>query len=189
MQELHRSVLSCLLWEREACEEGEEIAARIERLADAVPVETVAALAVEAREQFHLRHVALLLLLSLVKRGRPGLAGAITNTVQPADEMAELLVLYWCNGRRLLSKQLQHGLADAFGKFDAFALAKYDREGPLRLRHVLFLATWGQTRPSAKPSTSKSQIEPCRRLTLGRLPRRPAPTSARRGRGCSLRES
>lgn len=139
-QALRRSVLSCLLWEREAYEEGEEIAARILRLAAQAPRETVAALAVEARERFHLRHVPLLLLRALIQRGGPGVADAIAATIQRADEMAELVALYWRDGRKPLSAQMKKGLARAFGKFDAYQLAKYDRDGPVRLRDVLFLA-------------------------------------------------
>lgn len=139
-QALRRSVLSCLLWEREAYEEGEEIAARILRLAAQVPRETVAALAVEARERFHLRHVPLLLLRALIQRGGPGVADAIAATIQRADEMAELVALYWRDGRKPLSAQMKKGLARAFGKFDAYQIAKYDRDGPVRLRDVLFLA-------------------------------------------------
>jgi 60 kDa SS-A/Ro ribonucleoprotein len=41
--------------------------------------------------------------------------------------------------RQPVSAQVKKGLAKAFGKFDAYQLAKYDREGPVRLRDVLFL--------------------------------------------------
>jgi hypothetical protein len=34
---------------------------------------------------------------------------------------------------------MKRGLAAAFGKFDAYQLAKYDRDGPVKLRDVLFL--------------------------------------------------
>lgn len=144
-QALRRSVLSCLLWEREFYEDGKDIAARILDLASEVPVEKVKALAVEARSDFHLRHVPLLLLAALVKRGGPGIAETIADTIQRPDEMAELLAIYWKDGKRPLAKQLQKGLAAAFGKFDEYALAKYDRDGPVKLRDVLFLS-------HAKPS-------------------------------------
>ena len=149
-QELRRSVLSCLLWEREFYEIGEDISARITRLAAEVPRETVAALAVEAREQFHLRHVPLLLLTALVRRGGSGVAETIAATIQRPDEMAELLAIYWKDGKRPLAKQLQRGLAMAFAKFDEYALAKYDRNGPVKLRDVLFLS-------HAKPDTPERE--------------------------------
>lgn len=149
-QELRRSVLSCLLWEREFYEGGEDIVARIMRLAAEVPRETVAALAVEARDKFHLRHVPLILLVSLIKRGGTGIAETIAATIQRPDEMAELLAIYWKDGKKPLAKQLQRGLALAFGKFDEYALAKYDREGPIKLRDVLFLS-------HAKPDTPERE--------------------------------
>jgi len=68
-QELRHSVLACLLWENEFYEEGEVIAERIARLAASRPPEEVAALAIEARNEMHLRHVPLLLLKVLCKTG------------------------------------------------------------------------------------------------------------------------
>ena len=150
-QALRRSVLSCLLWENEFYEDGQAIADRILALAVDVAPETVAALAIEAREQFKLRHAPLMLLCALVKQGgTPALkqrSGSATNIVAPtierviqrADELSELVALYFRNGRKPLSKQLKLGLARAFVRFDAYALAKYDRAGPVRLRDVLFL--------------------------------------------------
>jgi hypothetical protein len=60
--------------------------------------------------------------------------------IQRADELSEFLALYWRGGKRPLSKQVKLGLARAFGKFDAYQLAKYDRDGPVKLRDVLFLS-------------------------------------------------
>lgn len=138
-QALRRSVLSCLLWEREFYEEGEDIAARILRLADEVPAVKLAALAIEARTDFNLRHVPLLLLTALVKKGGPIVGDTIAQVIQRADELTELLAIYWKGGKRPLSKQMKVGLAKAFMKFDAYQLAKYDRANAVRLRDVLFL--------------------------------------------------
>lgn len=138
-QALRRSVLSCLLWENEFYEDGQAIADRILALAVDVAPETVAALAIEAREQFKLRHAPLMLLCALVKQGGPLVAPTIERVIQRADELSELVALYFRNGRKPLSKQLKLGLARAFVRFDAYALAKYDRAGPVRLRDVLFL--------------------------------------------------
>lgn len=137
--QLRRSVLSCLLWEKEFYEDGKDIATRITQLANQVPVQVVTELAKEARHVHGLRHVPLLLLLSLI--GRPGsnASVAIDQTIRRADEMTELLALYWKDGRKPLAKQLKRGLANAFGRFNEYALAKYDREGPVRMRDVLFM--------------------------------------------------
>jgi len=60
-----------------------------------------------------------------------------------------------------LSAQVKKGLAAAFPKFDEYALAKYDRGGPVKLRDVLFLA-------HAKPR-DEAQAEVWKRLIAGEL--------------------
>jgi 60 kDa SS-A/Ro ribonucleoprotein len=60
-------VLSCLLWESEFYEDGVEIGERIANLIAQCMPEDVAALAIEAREQMHLRHMPLLLLRELAR--------------------------------------------------------------------------------------------------------------------------
>ncbi len=139
-QALRRSVLSCLLWEKEFYEDGQSIADRITEEAAKVSKETVAALAVEARNVHGLRHAPLLLLLDLIRRGGPGVADAVDGTIRRADELGELVALYWRGGRKMLPKQMKLGLAKALGRFNEYALAKYDRDGPVKLRDVLFLA-------------------------------------------------
>ena len=139
-QQLRRSVLSCLLWEREFYEEGESIADRIEALAAVVEPEVVAGLAVEARNNFHLRHVPLLLLCALAEKGSPARAAwAVEQTIQRADELAELVAIWWRNGRRPLPAAMKRGLARAFTKFSEYQLAKYNRDGEVKLRDVMFL--------------------------------------------------
>lgn len=156
---LRRSVLACLLWEDEFYEDGETISARIAKLAEAVAPEKVAALAIEARSKMNLRHVPLLLLTVLAKTGASKeklVANTIVEVIQRADELAELVAVYWRNGKRPLPAQFKKGLARAFAKFDAYQLAKYDRPGPVRLRDVLFLV-------HAKPKASE-QAETWRKL-------------------------
>lgn len=138
-QQLRRSILSCLLWEKEFYEDGQSIAERIRDTAKECSFDAVANLAVEARKTFGLRHAPLLLLLDLIRRGGSEVAPVIHDTIGRADELTELVALYWMAGKRPLSKQMKTGLAEAFKKFDAYQLAKYDREGQVRLRDVLFL--------------------------------------------------
>jgi hypothetical protein len=138
-QALRRSVLSCLLWEDEFYEDGQSIADRIAALAMEVSPQVLSDLAIEARERFNLRHAPLMLLVGLVRHGGPLVAPTVERVVQRADDLTELVALYWRHGKRPLSKQLKRGLAAAFAKFDAYQLAKYDRDGPVKLRDVLFL--------------------------------------------------
>jgi hypothetical protein len=146
-QSLRRSVLSCMLWEREFYEDGAEIAARIRTLVPQVAADTVAALAIEARERMHLRHVPLLLVREMARHAthRALVAETLARVIQRADELSEFLAIYWAEGRQPLSAQVKKGLAAAFIKFDEYALAKYDRassagRGTVRLRDVLFLS-------------------------------------------------
>ena len=170
-QSLRRSVLSCLLWEDEFYEDGLAIADRIAALAAEVAPSVVADLAVEARERFNLRHAPLMLLCALARTGSGTslVSETIARVIQRADELSEFLSLYWRHGRKPLSKQMKKGLAAAFGKFDAYQLAKYDRDGPVKLRDVLFLvhakprdeaqaALWKQVAERSLPSPDTWEV-------------------------------
>jgi Mg-chelatase subunit ChlD len=141
-QALRRSVLSCMLWEGEFYEDGVQIAGRLHDLVPHVAAEKVAKLAIEAREQMKLRHVPLLLVreMARIPSHRGLVAATLAHVIQRADELSEFVAIYWSGGRQPLSAQVKKGLAAAFGKFDEYALAKYDRAGAARLRDVLFLS-------------------------------------------------
>ena len=139
---LRRSVLSCLLWENEFYEEGESIAARIAATAEKVKPSVLAGIAIEAREVFNLRHVPLLLLeiLSRTGKGEKLVADTVARVIQRADELGELVALHHkMGGKKMLPAQMRKGLARAIAKFDAYALAKYDRDSAVKLRDVLRL--------------------------------------------------
>lgn len=141
LQQLRRSVLACLLWEDQFYEDGQSIAARIRDVAANVPVNKIAELAVEARHKQHLRHVPLLLLRELAWRGTGDklVSKTVEGVISRADELPELLSIYWQDGKRPLSKQLKLGLSNAFQKFDAYQLAKYNRDRAITLRDVMFM--------------------------------------------------
>lgn len=137
IEQLRRSVLSCLLWEDEFYEDGKSIAERITQTALLVKPKELAALAIEARKVFNLRHVPLLLLDALSKVGPEFMADTTARVISRADEMGELLTVYWRNGRKTVPRQMRKGLAQAFVKFDEHQLGKYDRDGAVKLRDVL----------------------------------------------------
>lgn len=143
LQELERAVAACLLWEPTFYEKGDAIAARIAELCATVSPEEIASLAIRARVDWKLRHVPLWLCVQLVAQARgraDGLVRATIETVvQRPDELGELVSLYWRDGKRPLSGQLKKGLAAALGKFDAYRLAKWNRDAAVKLRDVLFL--------------------------------------------------
>ena len=145
LAQLRRSVLSCLLWESEFYEDGAEIAKRIADLTAQCVPEDVAALAIEAREQMHLRHVPLLLLRELARhplmKDRPQiLSKTMARVLQRADEPAEFLALYWKDGKQPLSKQVKRGLAWSIRRFSEYDLAKYNRDAEITPRDVLFMS-------------------------------------------------
>ena len=141
-QQLRRSVLACMLWEDQFYEDGVAIAGRIRELVAKVPAEQVAALAVEAREKMKLRHAPLLLVREMARLAthRRLVAETLLRVIQRADELSEFVALYWSEGKQPLSAQVKKGLAAAFTKFDEYALAKYNRATPVKLRDVLFLS-------------------------------------------------
>ena len=139
LQQLRRSVMSCLLWEKEFYQDGKSIVDQILDAAAKVSSAELASVAVEARSVHNLRHAPLMLLLALIKRGGNGVGEAVAGCIQRPDEITELVSLYWKDGKRPLSKQLKRGLAYAFRKFNAYSLAKYNRDEAVKLRDVLFL--------------------------------------------------
>lgn len=151
-QELRRSVMACLLWEDNFYESGVSITDRISDLCAKVKPGVIAALAIEARTKQHLRHVPLLLLKNLVKYGKGEMvADAIHETISRADEITELVSLYWDGkNKKMLPNQMKKGLARAFLKFDEYKLAKYNRDTKVKLRDVLFLS-------HAKPKTPEQE--------------------------------
>jgi len=161
--QLRRSVLACLLWESQFYEDGVEIAGRIAELVPKVAAEKVAALAVEGRELMKLRHAPLLLVREMARHRthRALVSETLARIIQRADELAELVAIYWKDGRVPLSGQVKKGLAASFPKFDEYQLAKYDRGGPIKLRDVLFLC-------HAKPR-DQAQADVWKKLVSGSL--------------------
>jgi 60 kDa SS-A/Ro ribonucleoprotein len=147
--ELKRALMNCLLWEDQFYEDGVAIAERIKALVPKVAPDRVAALAIEAREVMKLRHAPLLVVREMARheKHRVLVADTLDRVIQRPDEMTELLAIYWADAlgpqqqrkRQPVSAQIKKGLARALTKFDAYQLAKYDRDGAVRIKDVLFL--------------------------------------------------
>src|SRR5580693_3064494 len=169
--ELKRTLMNCLLWEDQFYEDGVAIADRMKALVPLVAPEKVAALAIEAREQMKLRHAPLLIVREMARheKHRVLVADTLARLIPRPDEMTELLAIYWADAlgpmqqrkRQPVSAQVKKGLARAVTKFDAYQLAKYDRDGPVRIRDVLFLV-------HAKPK-DETQEKVWRQLVNGEL--------------------
>lgn len=169
-QELRRTVAACMLWESGFYECGESIADRIAKLVPLCRPDFVAACAFEARTVMKLRHVPLLItaiMAGTVPHARL-VRKLLPDVIQRADELAEFVAIYAkVNGvgpdavKKKLSAQVKAGLAAAFQKFDEYALAKYNRDGAVKLRDVLFLC-------HAKPKDAEQEAL-WKRLIAGQL--------------------
>ena len=142
LEELRRTVLSCMLWENEHYESGDSISSRIKALVPQCQPRDVAALATEARNAQHLRHVPLLLVRELARLPKLGriVGDTLAEVIQRPDEITEFMAIYWKDGKCPLSKQVKLGLARAFRKFDEYSFAKNEHaDAKIKLRDVLFL--------------------------------------------------
>lgn len=141
-QALRRSLMCCMLWEDQFYEEGAEISKRIAALVGKVKPRFAYDLAIEARNKMKLRHAPLWVANAMLKiPGHKSLVSKLLQEIiQRPDELCEMLAIYWKDGKRPLAKQLQKGLAKAFPKFNAYQLAKYNRDNAIKLKDVLFLS-------------------------------------------------
>lgn len=149
VRQLRRSVMACMLWEGEFYESGDSIANRITQGVAKVSPLQAHAIAVEARSKGNLRHVPLLIasVMARLDTHKGMVADTLVSIIQRADELAEFLAIHAkLNGttpdkmRKTMSAQIKKGLARAFDKFNAFQLAKYNRDNGIKLRDVAFLA-------------------------------------------------
>ncbi len=141
-QALRRSLMTCLLWEDTFYEDGVAIGDRIASLVPKVEPKRVQEMAIEARERMKLRHAPLWVALAMLQSPDHKLliADTIARVIQRADESAELLSLYWKDGRKPIANQIKRGLARAFPKFDAYQLGKYKgKDDTVAMRDVMFL--------------------------------------------------
>jgi hypothetical protein len=145
--QLMRLTLASLLWEKQFYMDGKTNAELIATLVKQVSPDFTAALALQARGSFKLRHIPLLLTRELARIGKLK-ADNLTSVIQRADEMSEFLSIYWKDGKTPLSNQVKKGLAQAFVKFNEYQLAKYDKNSAtVSLRDVMFLTHAKPTSP------------------------------------------
>jgi len=162
-EKLYRTVMATLLWEDCHYESGESIADRIKALVPKVEPLRVAQIAIDARSLMKLRHVPLLIAreMARIDTHKHLVSKLLPEIIQRPDELTEFLAIYWKEKKQPISKQVKLGLAEAFKKFDEYALAKYNRDGAIKLRDILFL-----TYPM---SDTKEQEELWKKLAEGTL--------------------
>jgi len=139
---LRRLVMANLLWEDNAYVDGNSIATEIARLVPLIDPSIVAGIAIESRLGQGLRHVPLFIAVEMCKydQHRWFVRDVINHVVTRVDQMAELLSIYWKNGRKPIPKKMRIGLADCFEKFDEYQFGKYKGTGNrVKLKDVMFL--------------------------------------------------
>jgi hypothetical protein len=128
-----------MLWENQFYVDGKTNAEQVKELVAKVNPEFVSNLAVKARTDFKLRHIPLLLTRELARISKLK-AETLNAVIQRPDEMSEFLSIYWKDGKTPLAAQVKKGLAQAFGKFNEYQLAKWDKNSAaVSLRDVMFL--------------------------------------------------
>ena len=138
---LRRVVLANLLWEDNAYVDGESVVNAIKRLIPLCKPEDVAALTEEARLVQKLRHTPLLLASEMCKyyETRPYVSQVLPRIITRADMLTDFMAIYWNKKRTPIAKCVKVGLAEAFHNFNEYKFAKYDRNGSIKLRDVMFL--------------------------------------------------
>lgn len=158
--ELYTAVVTSTLSDK-FYENGNERVGRIRGLMQKCSPQFVSGLAVYARENMHLRSMPLVLAVELaaINKGDDLVSRTVCRVIQRADELTEILAYYELANSRVgqqkslnkLSKQVQRGVATAFNKFDEYQLAKYNRDGAIKLKDALFIA-----HPKAKDAAQQA---------------------------------
>jgi hypothetical protein len=137
--QLTRLTLAHMLFEDQFYVDGVSSAEALQKAIKAAKPAFAVKLAKKARKQFKLRHVPLLLVRELLRKGNIK-ADDIAEVIQRPDEMGELLAIYNKDGRKPLAAQLKKGLAKAFLKFNEYSLAKNDKNSAAySVRDVMFM--------------------------------------------------
>jgi hypothetical protein len=139
LEELKRSVMSCLLWEDSFYEDGVAIADRVKELVGKVSQEEARQVLMDAKFKSKLRHIPLYM-LTLFAENKWLRKDDVAKVCKRVDDMTELLSLYWKDGKKPLSHQLIKGLALAIPRFEEYHFAKYNRAKQVKLRDVFRIA-------------------------------------------------
>lgn len=102
----------------------------------------VANLAIYARQVAHLRSVSQVLIVELANHpnGKEYVRKAMSKVIERVDDMTEIMSCYISNYGKPIPNSIKKGIADAFSKFDEYALAKYNRKKSVTLKDLLCIA-------------------------------------------------
>lgn len=154
--DLYSQVCTASLQPKFYSPDTEDQISRLRETIAKVDPELVCKLAVYAREKMYLRSVPLVLMVELLKNFNDGkqkgkrdpqtLKKSTTRVIQRADEITEILSYFVkANSREDVKKlgkipnAFKKAVGDSFQKFDEYQLAKYNKDGAIKLRDALFL--------------------------------------------------
>jgi 60 kDa SS-A/Ro ribonucleoprotein len=142
---LRRLVLANLLWEDNAYTDGESTANQIAKIIPTCDPVEVSNLAFEARVLQKLRHTPLFIAVEMLKHDthKSLVASLLPKIITRPDMMTDFLSIYQKQNNlsklKKIANAAKRGLAASFNNFDEYAFAKYDRDGAIKLRDVMFL--------------------------------------------------
>lgn len=142
--------------------------------------EFVLQLAAYARNEMNLRSIPQVLLVEAT--GFPETKAFVRkwtpSIIRRADELTEVVAYYQTRfghignkaKKGMLCNPLKRGMATAFHQFDAYALAKYDRDGPVKMKDVLKVVhpkprdeeqarMWGMLKDRTLPPPATWEVE------------------------------
>jgi len=137
-EELRRTIMCCMLWEDNFYEDGISVADRIATLAKQVNEKELREILNEAKFVNKLRHAPLYLLVQMAANGVLS-KDDVSKVLTRADDAGELLALYYGGKKKPIAKSILKGIAEAFGKFSEYELAKYNRSREFTLKDILRL--------------------------------------------------
>lgn len=159
LDQLERTLMSCMLWEKGFYEEGKDIADRIvgstaRAVHDGYGLQ-VNNLMVTARRTHGLRHAPLLVADTLAELGALE-GGSLSQLLDRPDQITELLSLHMTRQKKSKLRKLpsvyKRAINRSLNAFDAYQLAKYKQSNKaIKLRDVLFL-----TRPKPKDDAQQA---------------------------------
>lgn len=148
LEQLSRTLMSCMLWEQTFYEDGRSIADRIISIISSLTEDELhdASAIILAAKDSGLRHAPLLAAAAVAQRAYPGSRALVRNVIRRADELSEFMAIWEeVTGLHRPNSPVKKGIADAFHEFDEYQFAKYNRDKAWKLRDVMFV-----THPKAR---------------------------------------
>jgi hypothetical protein len=122
---------------------GDNSKALVENIKEVIKEDAkfVANLCIYVRKEMHLRTISHVLLAELAKSqsGKPYVRQVINKGIERVDDMTEMMAYYISTYGKPIPNSMKKGIADKIVTFDEYQLAKYNRNGSVKLKDLLCL--------------------------------------------------